>query len=521
MATKAHLPMGEDPNMGGNSRRWIVRALEGSLRRLGTDHVDLLQMHRPDADTDVEETLSVLTDLVREGKVRAFGGSSYPASAIVEAQWVAERRGLHRFRAEQPPYSILTRGIEREVLPATQRYGMGTLVWSPLAGGLLTGNYRKGEDAGTFRSRFGFQHLQDERRLDAVERLIPVAQEAGLSLTHMAMAFAIAHPGVTSAIIGPRTMEHLDGLLEGRRGRAGRRRAGRDRRGRRPGHGRRAPRHGLRAAGRHAAPPAPPAGRRARRERARGRRRGLRPAAGSVGAMEEENPRGFDVNLQYPAQAAEYDAIADRVAADRAQRPAGPVLDWGCGWGQVSRRLVDRGLEVRSFDYGPETPDAEVPLERYPELTAFLSSDPVRLPYADGTFGAVLSCGVLEHVRSPPDSLDELHRVLAPGGRLYVYKLPNRLSYLELIAKRSGGRMYFHGQLPDDTIYTVERTRKLLDLHGFDVLESRLANVLPLTAGGGVARRHGEALWRANVALARLPGLRQLATNVEAVAVRR
>ncbi|MFG2428984.1 aldo/keto reductase [Streptomyces sp. NPDC048590] len=215
LATKAHLPMGDDPNQRGNSRRWIVRALEDSLRRLGTDHVDLFQMHRPDPDTDVEETLSALTDLVRAGKVRAIGSSTFPASAIVEAQWVSERRGLERFRAEQPPYSILNRGIEREVLPLCERYGMGALVWSPLAGGLLTGRYRKGRTADTHRSAFGFKHMSDERRLDAVEQLVIVAEEAGMPLTHMATAFAIAHPGVTSAIIGPRTMDHLDDLLAG------------------------------------------------------------------------------------------------------------------------------------------------------------------------------------------------------------------------------------------------------------------------------------------------------------------
>lgn len=214
LATKAHNPMGDDPNMRGNSRRWLTRALDDSLRRLQTDHVDLFQMHRPDADTDVEETLATLTDMMAAGKVRAIGGSSYPASAIVETQWVAERRGLARFRTEQPPYSILNRGIEREVLPACERYGMGTLAWSPLAGGLLTGRYREGE-ATTFRARYGFQHLQDARRLDAVEQLVPVAEEAGLSLTHLAMAFVISHPGITSAIIGPRTMEHLDDLLAG------------------------------------------------------------------------------------------------------------------------------------------------------------------------------------------------------------------------------------------------------------------------------------------------------------------
>ncbi|MEV6261382.1 aldo/keto reductase [Streptomyces sp. NPDC051784] len=215
LATKAHLPMGDDPNQRGNSRRWIVRALEDSLRRLGTDHVDLFQMHRPDPDTDVEETLSALTDLVRAGKVRAIGSSTFPASAIVEAQWVSERRGLERFRAEQPPYSILNRGIEREVLPLCERYGMGALVWSPLAGGLLTGRYRKGRTADTHRSAFGFKHMSDERRLDAVEQLVIVAEEAGMPLTHMATAFAIAHPGVTSAIIGPRTADHLDDLLAG------------------------------------------------------------------------------------------------------------------------------------------------------------------------------------------------------------------------------------------------------------------------------------------------------------------
>ncbi|MFD9830695.1 aldo/keto reductase [[Kitasatospora] papulosa] len=215
LATKAHLPMGDDPNQRGNSRRWLVRALEDSLRRLGTDHVDLFQVHRPSPDTDVEETLSALTDLVRAGKVRSIGASTFPASDIVEAQWVSERRGLERFRTEQPPYSILNRGIEREVLPACERYGMGALVWSPLAGGLLTGRYRKGLTPDTHRAAYGFKHLSDEHRLDAVEALIPLAEDAGMPLTHLATAFAIAHPGVTSAIIGPRTMNHLDDLLAG------------------------------------------------------------------------------------------------------------------------------------------------------------------------------------------------------------------------------------------------------------------------------------------------------------------
>ncbi|GAA4195330.1 aldo/keto reductase [Microbispora amethystogenes] len=214
LATKMGRPMGDDPNRQGASRRWVMTAVENSLRRLGTDHIDLFQIHRPDPDTDVEETLSALTDLIRSGKVRAIGSSTMPASDIVEAQWVAERRGLERFHTEQPPYSILNRGIESEVLPVAQRFGMGTLVWSPLAQGLLTGRVRKGQHNDLRRAGL-FRHLNDERRLDAVERLIPVAEKAGLPMTHLAMAFAIAHPGVTSAIIGPRTMEHFDDLLAG------------------------------------------------------------------------------------------------------------------------------------------------------------------------------------------------------------------------------------------------------------------------------------------------------------------
>jgi aryl-alcohol dehydrogenase (NADP+) len=216
LATKAHRPMGDDPNMRGNSRRWLTRAVEDSLRRLGTDYIDLYQIHRPSPDTDIEETLSALTDLMRAGKVRAIGSSTFPVSEIIEAQWVAERRGLARFRTEQPPYSILDRGIEREVLPACERYGMGAMVWSPLAKGMLTGRYRKGlEQPDSVRARYFPKQMSDERRLEAIEHLIPLAAEAGLSLTHMAMAFVMAHPGVTSAILGPRTMQHLDDLLAG------------------------------------------------------------------------------------------------------------------------------------------------------------------------------------------------------------------------------------------------------------------------------------------------------------------
>jgi aryl-alcohol dehydrogenase-like predicted oxidoreductase len=216
LATKVFYPMSDGPNHGGNSRRWIVTEVENSLRRLQTDHIDLYQIHRPDPTVDIEETLSALSDLIHSGKVRAIGSSTFPASQIVEAQWVAERRGLERFRTEQPPYSILNRSAEREVLPACQRYGMGTLVWSPMAQGMLTGRYRRGNQSAPTRFP-GIPQPQfaDERRLDIIEQLVPLAEKASLPMTHLAMAFAIAHPGVTSAIIGPRTMAHLDDLLAG------------------------------------------------------------------------------------------------------------------------------------------------------------------------------------------------------------------------------------------------------------------------------------------------------------------
>mgnify|MGYP001249732193 CR=1 FL=1 len=214
LATKVGLPMGDDPNMQGASRRWITRALDDSLRRLGTDHVDIYQLQRPDPSTDLEETLSVLTDLVRAGKVRAIGSSTTPAETIVEAQWVAERAGLQRFRVEQSPYSILNRGRERDVFPLAQRYGMGTLAWGPFGQGLLTGRVRK-HGANDLRRAGFFRHLTDERRLDVVEQLVRLADEVGLRMTHLAMAFVIAHPGITSALLGPRTMAHLDDLLEG------------------------------------------------------------------------------------------------------------------------------------------------------------------------------------------------------------------------------------------------------------------------------------------------------------------
>ncbi|OHV36932.1 MULTISPECIES: aldo/keto reductase [Pseudofrankia] len=214
LATKVSRPMGDDPNHQGASRRWIMTAVENSLRRLRTDHIDLYQIHRPDPATDIEETLSALSDLIHSGKVRAIGTSGMPASDLVEAQWVAERCGLERFHTEQPPYSLLNRGIEREVLPAAQRHGVGTLVWGPLGQGLLTGRVRRGQQNELRRAGL-VRHLGDERRLDAVEQFVSLAEKAGVALTHLAMAFAIAHPGVTSALVGPRTMSHLDDLLAG------------------------------------------------------------------------------------------------------------------------------------------------------------------------------------------------------------------------------------------------------------------------------------------------------------------
>ncbi len=228
LATKVHGDMGEGPNEQGNSRLWIMREVENSLRRLQTDHIDLYQIHRPDPDTHIEETLSALTDLVRQGKVRYLGSSTFPAWQIVESQWASERRGLERLVCEQPPYSILVRSIEVDVLPVTRRYGMGVIVWSPLAGGWLAGKYRRGEDppkdsrAVRFAeqrrpvaARYDLSRPGNQRKLDLVEELAVVADKAGLSLTHMAIAFTLTHPAVTSAIIGPRTPQQLQDLLAG------------------------------------------------------------------------------------------------------------------------------------------------------------------------------------------------------------------------------------------------------------------------------------------------------------------
>ncbi|MFC8506246.1 aldo/keto reductase [Streptomyces sp. NPDC057411] len=223
LATKVFFPVGgEGPNRGGSSRRWITRAVENSLKRLGTDWIDLYQVHRPDHRTDIEETLDVLGDLVSQGKIRAFGCSTFPAEDIVEAHAVAERRGLRRFRTEQPPYSLLARGVEAGVLPVAQRYGMGVLTWSPLASGFLSGGYRQGRPVDLTRGRAALTpHRFDpaipgnQAKLDAVEQLVAVADSLGCTLPELAVAFAAAHPAVTSVILGPRTMEQLEGLLKG------------------------------------------------------------------------------------------------------------------------------------------------------------------------------------------------------------------------------------------------------------------------------------------------------------------
>jgi aryl-alcohol dehydrogenase-like predicted oxidoreductase len=219
LATKVHGRMGDDVNEQGNSRRWIIRACENSLRRLGTDHIDLYQIHRPDQAADIDETLGALTDLIRAGKISYAGSSTFLPSQIVEAQWTAQRRGRERFVCEQPPYSILVRGIEAEVLPVCQRYKMGVIAWSPLAGGWLSGRYRTGSElpvsrrAGRIPQRFDMSLPGNRAKLEAAEKLARLADEAGLSLIHLALAFVISHPAVTSAIVGPRTMAHLDSQL--------------------------------------------------------------------------------------------------------------------------------------------------------------------------------------------------------------------------------------------------------------------------------------------------------------------
>lgn len=220
LGTKFHGQMHDDPNSQGGSRRWIPRAVDESLRRLGTDWIDIYQVHRPSPDTDIDETLGALTDLVRAGKVRAIGCSAFAAHEIVESQWVSERRGRERFRTEQPGYSMLVRDAEAAVFPVCERHGMSAIVWGPLAGGWLSGRYRVGTEAAPSETRaslvpeqFDFSLPVNQRKLEAVEALHGVAEEAGLTLIELALAFVLRHPAVAAAIIGPRTMEQLESQL--------------------------------------------------------------------------------------------------------------------------------------------------------------------------------------------------------------------------------------------------------------------------------------------------------------------
>ena len=219
LATKVHGAMGDDPNQRGNSRRWILQEVDNSLRRLRTDWIDLYQVHRSEPETDLDETLGALTDLVRAGKIRYLGSSTFPAHEIVEAQWVSERRGRERFVSEQPPYSLLVRAVEADVLPVCREHGIGVIPWSPLASGWLSGRYRKGQDvpessrAGRLPLRFDLSLPENQRKLEAADALAGLAEEAGLSLIHLAIAFVLEHPAVISPIIGPRTMEQLESQL--------------------------------------------------------------------------------------------------------------------------------------------------------------------------------------------------------------------------------------------------------------------------------------------------------------------
>jgi aryl-alcohol dehydrogenase-like predicted oxidoreductase len=219
LATKFHARMGEGPTREGNSRRWIISECEASLRRLGTDYIDLYQIHRPSPGTDIDDTLSALSDLVHAGKIRYFGSSTFPAWSVVEAHWVSERRGRERLSSEQPPYSVLARGIETDLLQVCQQYGMGVLSWSPLAGGWLSGRFGTGKDNNSRRAarmpaRYDMNDPANAAKLAAVDRLAELAEKAGYSLPELAVAFVLAHPAVTSAIIGPRTMEQLTSLLK-------------------------------------------------------------------------------------------------------------------------------------------------------------------------------------------------------------------------------------------------------------------------------------------------------------------
>ena len=219
LATKVHGKMGDDPNQFGNTRRWITHEVENSLQRLGTDWIDLYQIHRPEFDTDIDETLGALTDLVRAGKVRMIGSSTFPAHSIVEAQWVAERRGRERFVTEQPAYSILVRAIEADILPTCLRHGMGVMSYSPLAGGWLSGRWRKdtgqqsSSRSGRLPERFDLSEPANQRKLDAVEELAQLAEASGITLIELAIAFVLSHPAISAALVGPRTLEQLESQL--------------------------------------------------------------------------------------------------------------------------------------------------------------------------------------------------------------------------------------------------------------------------------------------------------------------
>jgi aryl-alcohol dehydrogenase-like predicted oxidoreductase len=223
LATKFGTPMSDDPNHRGGSRRWIMLAVEASLRRLGTDWIDLYQMHRPDSQTELEETIDALSELVRAGKIRSFGSSTFAPHQVVEAQWVSERRGLGRFATEQPPYSLLVRKAEAELLPVCEQYRLGVLCWSPLAGGWLSGGFhtRNGvpdNDARSQRTRrmparFDVTTPANQAKLAAVEAFAALADEQGTTLPRLAVAFVLQAPAVTSAIIGPRTVEQLTSVL--------------------------------------------------------------------------------------------------------------------------------------------------------------------------------------------------------------------------------------------------------------------------------------------------------------------
>ncbi|MET7336912.1 aldo/keto reductase [Nonomuraea sp. NPDC005650] len=220
LATKFHGQVGDNPRNAGNSRRWVSRAVEDSLRRLGTDHLDLYQAHRPDPHTDLLETLHTLNDLIRQGKIRYYGTSAFPAHQLVEAHWLADRHGLIAPHTEQPPYSLLVRSAEREVFPVARKYGLGVIGYGPLAAGWLSGKYRIGGEqpesarADLIPGRFDIAHRRNRRKLAAADALARLAEDNGLTLVELAVAFALNHPAVSSVIIGPRTLEHLESYLK-------------------------------------------------------------------------------------------------------------------------------------------------------------------------------------------------------------------------------------------------------------------------------------------------------------------